>query len=159
MSSEVETRAATEPLGARPSTPLGTNGREDHPQAKPFGHPDRAQRDVAAALTRAAREGHRVILVFGANWCHDSRALAGWFATPRFRDMLAPRYEVVWIDVGKKDKNLDLARRFGLDGIAGTPTVLIVDAAGKALNLADAPGWRNASTRTSDAIFDYFAKR
>jgi len=129
-----------------------------NPEAKPFGHPDRAQHDVAAALSRAAARGHRVILVFGANWCHDSRALAGWFATPRFRAMLATKYEVVWIDVGKKDKNLDLARRFGLDGIKGTPTVLIVDAAGKPQNLADAPGWNNASTRSSDAIFAYFAR-
>ncbi|MEO5937411.1 MAG: thioredoxin family protein [Sphingomonas sp.] len=130
-----------------------------NPEARPFGHPEQAQRDVAAAMARASANGHRVILVFGANWCHDSRALAGWFATPRFRGMLAGKYEVVWIDVGRKNKNLDLARRFGLDGIAATPTVLIVDAGGKPMNLADAPGWGNASTRTGDAIFDYFAKR
>lgn len=128
-------------------------------EARPFGHPGRARHDVATALKRAAENGHRAILVFGANWCHDSRALAGWFATSRFHDMLASRYEIVWVDVGKKDKNLDLARRFGLAGIAGTPTVLIVDAASKPLNLSDAPGWRNAASRSSDAIYDYFAKR
>lgn len=129
-----------------------------HPEAKPFGHPGRARQEVAAALTRAAGNGHRVLLVFGANWCHDSRALAGWFATPRFRELLASRYELVWVDVGKKDKNLDLARRFGLDGIAGTPTVLIVDATGKPLNLSDAPSWKNASTRDPDAIYAAFAR-
>ena len=64
--------------------------RRPYPEARPFGHPDRAQRDVAAALARAQPPtSHRVILVFGANWCHDSRALAGWFATPRFAAMLA----------------------------------------------------------------------
>jgi len=125
-------------------------------EAKPFGHP---QRDVAAALAHAQRDGHQVILVFGANWCHDSRALAGWFATPKFREMLGSRYDVVWVDIGKKDRNLDLARRFGLDGIAGTPTVLIVDAAGNPLNLADAPTWHNAASRPEAAIYDYFAKR
>jgi thioredoxin-related protein len=130
-----------------------------NPEARPFGHPDRAQHDVAAALARAAANKHRVILVFGANWCNDSRALAGWFATPRFHDMLAAKFEIVWVDVGQKDKNLDLARRFGLDGIAGTPTVLIVDAGGKPLNLADAPTWRNAASRQGDAIFGYFAKQ
>ena len=35
----------------------------------------------------------------------------------------------------------------------------MLDASGKPLNLADAPGWRNAATRSGDAIFDYFAKR
>lgn len=128
-------------------------------EAKPWGHPGRAQRDVAAALTRAKSDGHQVVIVFGANWCHDSRAFAGWFATPRFRNMLAKGYDVVWVDVGRKDKNLDLARRFGLDGIKGTPTVLIVDAAGKPLNLADATTWHDAASRSGDAIFAYFAKR
>ena len=119
-------------------------------------HPDRAGRDVADALARAKANGHRVILVFGANWCHDSRALAGWFATPRFAPMLASRYEIVWIDVGQKDRNLDLARRFGLDGIKGTPTVLMLDSAGRSLNLADAPRWHDASTRSETKIYRYF---
>ncbi|MDQ2879506.1 MAG: thioredoxin family protein, partial [Pseudomonadota bacterium] len=128
------------------------------PEAKPFGDPARAAADVAAALARAKANGHRIILVFGANWCHDSRALAGWFATPRFAAMLAPRYELVWIDVGQKDKNLDLARHFGLDGIKGTPTVLVVDSDGHPVNLADAPSWHDASTRSEAAIYDYFAR-
>jgi thiol-disulfide isomerase/thioredoxin len=129
-----------------------------HPEARPFGDPDRAGRDVADAMARAKANGHRVILVFGANWCHDSRALAGWFASPRFAAMLAPRYEIVWIDVGQKDRNLDLARRFGLDGIKGTPTVLMLDPAGKPLNLKDAPRWHDASTRSEDKIYRYFAR-
>ena len=129
-----------------------------HPEARPFGDPDRAGRDVADAMARAKTNGHRVILVFGANWCHDSRALAGWFASPRFAAMLAPRYEIVWIDVGQKDHNLDLARRFGLDGIKGTPTVLMLDATGKPLNLKDAPRWHDASTRSEDKIYRYFAR-
>jgi hypothetical protein len=129
-----------------------------HPEARPFGDPDRAGRDVADAMARAKTNGHRVILVFGANWCHDSRALAGWFASPRFAAMLAPRYEIVWIDVGQKDHNLDLARRLGLDGIKGTPTVLMLDSAGKPLNLKDAPRWHDASTRSEDKIYRYFAR-
>lgn len=127
------------------------------PEAKPFGHPERADREVTAALARAAQNGHRVMLVFGLNACYDSRALAGWFATPRFRAMLAPRYEIVWIDVGQQDKNLEIARRFGLDGIKGTPTVLVLDRTGRPLNLADAPTWRNAASRSADAIYAVFA--
>jgi thioredoxin-related protein len=129
-----------------------------HPEARPFGDPAHADRDVADAMARAKANGHRVLLVFGANWCHDSRALAGWFATPRFAAMLNPRYEIVWIDVGQKDHNLDLARRYGLDGIKGTPTVLMLDSAGKPLNLKDAPRWHDASKRSEDKIYRYFVR-
>ena len=144
-----------QPVAADIAAPIAAPG---HPEARPFGDPDRAGHDVADAMARAKVNGRRVILVFGANWCHDSRALAGWFASPRFAAMLAPRYEIVWIDVGQKDRNLDLARRFGLDGIKGTPTVLMLDSAGKPLNLKDAPRWHDASTRSEDKIYRYFAR-
>jgi thioredoxin-related protein len=142
-------------LAADSATPVTVS---PHPEARPFGDPARADRDVADAMARARANGRRVLLVFGANWCHDSRALAGWFASPRFAAMLAPRYEIVWIDVGQKDHNLDLARRFGLDGIKGTPTVLMLDSAGKPLNLKDAPRWHDASKRSEDKIYRYFAR-
>ncbi len=146
---------AVQPASADVAAPVAAPA---HPEARPFGDPDRAGRDLNDALARAKVNGHRVLLVFGANWCHDSRALAGWFATPRFAAMLAPRYEIVWIDVGQKDRNLDLARRFGLDGIKGTPTVLMLDAAGRPLNLKDAPRWHDASTRRENKIYRYFAR-
>lgn len=135
-----------------------------NPEARPFPSPDKARGEVDMAVTAAVATNTRVILVFGANWCHDSRALAGWFATPRFAAMLRDRgYKVVWINVGdnpgEKGRNADLARRFGLGPIKATPTVLILDSNGRPANLADAPKWSNASTRTGDAIFDYFAKR
>jgi hypothetical protein len=129
------------------------------PEAKPFDEHRDATADVDAALVRAKASQHKAVLVFGANWCGDSRALAGWFATPRFKAMLDARYELVWIDVGQKDRNLDLARRFGLDGIKGTPTVLILDPNGKPLNLKDAPSWKNARSRSEDAIYAAFADR
>jgi thiol-disulfide isomerase/thioredoxin len=129
------------------------------PEAKPFDEKADAPAQVDAAIARAKANSREAILVFGANWCGDSRALAGWFATPRFKAMLDARYEIVWIDVGQKDRNLDLARRFGLDGIKGTPTVLVVDGEGRPLNLRDAPKWSNARSRSADAIFSYFDRK
>ncbi len=92
----------------------------------------------------------------GANWCHDSRALAGWLAEPRFAAMLDAKYELVYVDVGYKDRNIDIAQRFGLDAIKGTPTVLVLSSGGALLNRRSAPKWRNAASREEDDIFAYF---
>ena len=150
--------AALPALAAAAGTPPAA-----YPEARPFGSPDSAPAEVAAALAAAKATDRHVMLIFGANWCHDSRALAGWFATPRFDAMLRGRYRLVWINVGddpgEKDRNRALARRFGLGKIKGTPTVLILDRDATPLNAADAPTWRNASSRSGDAVFDYFAKR
>ena len=109
-----------------------------------------------AALARAQLSDKRVILVMGANWCHDSRGLAGWFAQPRFAAMLEAKYELVYVDVGHRDRNIDIAQRFGLKTIKGTPTVLVLSPQGILLNPKSAPKWRNAASRTEEDIFSYF---
>lgn len=128
----------------------------DHPEARPFEESADATAQVDAALARAQLNEKRVILVMGANWCHDSRGLAGWFAQPRFAAMLEAKYELVYVDVGHKDRNIDIARRFGLKSIKGTPTVLVLSSSGDLLNRQSAPKWRDAASREQDDIFAYF---
>ncbi|MFN3864031.1 MAG: thioredoxin family protein [Erythrobacter sp.] len=116
-----------------------------------------ASGQVNAALVRAAEHGKRVLLVLGANWCHDSTALAGWLETPRFAALVAERYELVFVNVGMPQTgdghNLGVARRFGLPELPGTPALLVLTPEGKAVNLDTAASWRNAASRSEDAIF------
>ncbi len=128
----------------------------EHPEALPFDQAADATEAVDAALARAQIADKKVILVMGANWCHDSRGLAGWFAQPRFATMLEEKYEIVYVDVGHRDRNIDIARRFGLDTIKGTPTVLVLSSEGVLLNRKSAPKWRDAASREEDDIFTYF---
>ena len=141
-------------IGVTPST-VST-----HPEAKLYDAARDARADVDAALFQALRENKRIILVMGANWCHDSKSLAGRFETPRFKAMMEPKYVITYIDVGKpqigEGRNLDIAKRFGIKKIKGTPTVLILSSEGMLLNKKDAPSWRNAASRSDDAIFAYF---
>jgi thioredoxin-like negative regulator of GroEL len=136
---------------------LAPDSPANHPEAALYDPARTASADVDAALSSARTANKRVILVMGANWCHDSKALAGWFETPRFKAMLGARYELVYVDVGQKNRNIDIAVRFGIKAIKGTPTVLILSPDGKLLNKKDAPGWRNAASRSADDVFAYFA--
>ena len=127
------------------------------PDARSYAVSANAMADVEAALARAATTGKRVLLVMGANWCHDSTALAGWLETPRFAALLADRYELVFVNVGMPQTgdghNLDIARRFGLAEFPGTPALLVLTAEGEAVNRDTAASWRNAASRSEDAIF------
>jgi thiol-disulfide isomerase/thioredoxin len=139
-----------------------TSSAPAHPQAKLYDEKSLASRDVDAALIRAALANKRVIIVMGANWCHDSIGLAGWFVTPRFAEMLRAKYEIVYVDVGTPQtgngRNLDIAKRYGAKKIKGTPTVLILSPQGKLLNKKNAGSWRNAASRSRDDIYSYFAE-
>lgn len=50
--------------------------------------------------------------------------------------------------------NLAIAQRFGLTDFPGTPAVLVLTAKGQLLNADTATSWRNAATRSEDAIYN-----
>lgn len=142
---------ASEPAVAAPA----------HPEAKSYAVTPDAMADVDAALVRAAANGKRVLVVLGANWCHDSLALAGWLETPRFATLVAERYELVFVNVGMPQTgdghNLAVVQRFGLAEMKGTPALLVLTADGRALNLDTAATWRDAASRSEDAIHSELA--
>lgn len=132
-----------------------------HPEARLYDPSIDASAAVDAALARAAERKVNVLLVLGANWCHDSRAFAGWMETPRFKALTDARYELVYINVGmpqtKDGHNLHIAERFGVENIEGTPTVLMLSWDGILLNDETAQSWRNTASRSEDAIFEELA--
>ena len=129
-----------------------------HPEAKSYAVTPDAMGDVDAALARASTNGKRVLLVMGANWCHDSRALAGWLETERFAALVADHYELVYVNIGMPQTgdghNLAIAAHYGLDELPGTPNVLVVTPEGLLVNPDTATTWRNAASRSEDAIYD-----
>lgn len=134
----------------------------DHPEARSYDVSEDASADVDAALERAMGSGKHVLLVMGANWCHDSRALAGWLETPRFKALVEAEYELVFVNIGMPQTgdghNLDIAKRFGLDELPGTPNVLVLTPFGTLLNAETATSWRNAASRSEDEIYDELAR-
>ena len=125
-------------------------------EPRPYDAKADAEVDINHTLVAAKEEGKLGLLVFGANWCHDSRALAAYFEKPRFETLLRSHYKMTYVDVGQKNRNIELAQNFGVDDIVGTPTVFITNSEGKVLNLETAPTWRNAASRAEDDVFDYF---
>ena len=127
------------------------------PEATPFVVTGDAMARVEAALEAATARDTRLLLVTGANWCHDSRALAGRLGEGRLKALANERYELVFVNVGMPQEgdghNLAIARRFGLDDLPGTPNVLVLSPDGKLLNADSATGWRNAASRNEAEIY------
>ena len=129
----------------------------DDGEPRPYDETRNARADVDAALYTAKSAGKNTIVVMGANWCHDSRDLAAHFMTPRFETLLAENFEYVYVDMGIRNRNLDIAADFGIDKVEGTPTIIIVDPKGNVLNLDTAKTWRDAASRSDDDIYNEFA--
>jgi len=123
---------------------------------RPFRSDTDAMAEADAALARAEERGTRLLLVFGANWCHDSRGLAGHFAQDDMAALIAEHYELVWIDIAWRERNIDVLHRFGAAAIYGTPTVLIYDPAQGLMNADTMHSWHTAYSRSHDAVVEYF---
>ncbi len=127
-----------------------------HPEGAIFDPSIDAHAAVDAALASAQADDTLVLVVMGANWCHDSRALASHLMEPELAALLDAEYELVTIDVGLPQTgdgfNLDVAERFGVTS-EGTPNVLALSGEGRLLNSQeDAVSWRNSASRSSAEV-------
>lgn len=122
---------------------------------------------LATALEEARTTDRLAVIVFGADWCHDSRALAEVLTSAPFAGRFAERFAVTFIDVGSpqtgQGRNLDLAARYGATNLKSTPALFVIAPDGRLLNSTEnALGWRNADSRSAEEIlawFDTLARR
>jgi hypothetical protein len=116
-----------------------------------------AMADVSKAIDTARDNNKLVLVVMGANWCHDSRALASRLYEGPLETLITENYETVFVDVGYLEKGKDVITSLGSPVYYATPTVLIVDpASGEVINARNRHQWANAASISMQASIDYF---
>lgn len=114
--------------------------------------------ELDAALARAKKSGKRVIVDLGGNWCGDCRVFAAMVASPQIKPFVEAHFEMVMVNVGRYDTNLDIPARFGIDKLKAAPTTLIVSPEGKLLNGDDLVALQDARAMTPQAVVDWLAR-
>jgi hypothetical protein len=106
---------------------------------------------IISAREQAGREGKRVAVVFGADWCPDcvalNKALTHRLVTP----ILEPSYVVVKISVGNRNQNLDIMSDLGMDVVRGIPAVAILEPDGTLVKAQTDGEFRNVHSLLSVA--------
>ena len=92
----------------------------------------------AAALVAAARsealEARRFLMVtFGANWCLDCRTLHRNLRTEEVAEYTEGLFHFVNVDVGKFNRNREIAEELGVDLSRGIPVAIFFDPAGRVI--------------------------
>ncbi len=99
--------------------------------AQPLPYPYDEQADakaaVAKAMAQAKRQHKRVLIDFGGNWCADCRVLAAVMEQPELKAFLDRHFVVVTVDIGRYDKNGDIAAHYGIARLQGVPAILAID--------------------------------
>jgi thiol:disulfide interchange protein len=95
--------------------------------------PEQAQADLAAALKQAAAQHRRVIVDFGGNWCTDCHVLDSYMHDATNQPLLEANFVVVHVNIGRVDRNQDIAERYGIPLGKGVPALAVLDERGKLL--------------------------
>jgi thioredoxin 1 len=124
----------------------------------PYDEKADATADVQHAIAAAQSDHKRVLLVFGANWCPDCRALDKAM-NGSSQHLLDSKFDVVKIDVGNFDKNLELANRYGNPIAKGIPAVVVVSRANQVIYSTKDGELANASHMSEQGIFDFLSSK
>ena len=96
-----------------------TAGAAEHP----YNETADGKHDIQLALAIATNAP--VLVVFGANWCPDCLVLDRAMTQGAGSPLLKRDFKIVKVDVGHKDKNVELAASYGVYLTNGIPTVVV----------------------------------
>lgn len=96
-----------------------------------------ATKEIDEALKHASHDHKRVLLIFGGNWCYDCHVLDQALHQGTAGKIVEESYELVHIDVGEFNKNLELVNKYKVPLNKGVPAVAVLDRRGKLLYSAE----------------------
>jgi thiol-disulfide isomerase/thioredoxin len=117
-----------------------------------------AHQQIAAAIAEASKSGKNIVLDFGADWCGDCHALDAQMRSPDLAGLIEKNYLVVHIGVGRMNKNVDLAQKYGIPLNKGIPALAVLDSHGKLLYSQDQGQFEDARHLGPDSFKQFFER-
>lgn len=127
------TAASALALPAAAAAPAPKVSISDYSQLKtplPYPYDEKANADaqLAQAIAKAKASNKLVLVDLGGNWCGDCRILAATLELPEMRAFVRKHFEMISVDVGRFDRNLQIPARYGIhERLEGVPAILVVD--------------------------------
>ena len=115
-----------------------------------------SESDIERFLDSSINKSKQPIIIFGGNWCPDCRILEGTLQLPTIKKYMIEHYEIMHVDVGRYDKNMNLISYFKIPKEEGVPRVLVFDINKNILNMESTKEWTTARDRKQQEIFNYF---
>ena len=124
----------------------------------PYDESANAQAQIQASLQEAKAANKPVLVVFGANWCGDCKVLDMSFKTGASAPLIQQHFKMVKVNVGKFDRNLDIAEAYGVPLKKGIPAIAVLSPTGKVIYATQSGELADARNMGDTAIFDFLAR-
>jgi protein disulfide-isomerase len=124
----------------------------------PYDEAADAKLEITQALTQAATTNTPIIIVLGANWCGDCKMLDSAMKTGASASLLSRDFKIVKVNVGHFDKNLDVAKSYGVPLEKGIPAVVIISTKNEVLYVTREGQLANARRMGDSGIYEFFKR-
>jgi thioredoxin 1 len=122
---------------------------------KPYNESADAKADIKHALIEAKEGNLPVILIFGANWCEECRALSATIKTGKNAAQITKEFKVVKVDVGNFDHNLDIAKSYGNPIAGGIPGATVLSSDNTVIYVTKRGELSAARSQGEDGIYNF----
>ncbi len=120
---------------------------------------DDEQAVLSDAINSAEQTSTLVALVLGAEWCHDSRALADFMQSQTLATPLQD-IELVPLDVGFLENKNALRTPLDYPAYFATPTLLLIDpTTQQVVNRDSLVRWQSAHNEPAEALAEYLREQ
>lgn len=99
-----------------------------------------------------------MLLILGANWCPDCRALDAALNSGKSAELLAREFKVVKVDVGNFDHNLDIDAEYGHPIAKGIPAAVVLSPDNKVVYATRAGELADARRMSETGIYEFFER-
>jgi thioredoxin 1 len=124
--------------------------------ALPYNETADARAEVKQALAESDKDRKPVLLIFGANWCKDCRALDHSLKAEKTAELMGREFRVVKIDVGNFDRNLDIDNVYGNPIKKGIPAAVVLSPDNRVLYATRAGELADARRMNDEGIYGFF---
>jgi protein disulfide-isomerase len=124
----------------------------------PYNETADAKLEIRQALTQPATVKTPVIVVFGANWCGDCKMLDSAMKNGASAALLSRDFKIVKVNVGHFDKNLDVAKAYGVPLEKGIPAVVIISTKNEVVYVTREGELANARRMGDNGIYEFFKR-
>ena len=117
-----------------------------------------AKAEIKQALVQAANAGMPVLVIFGANWCGDCKVLDMAIKQGASAPLIAKEFKVVKVNVGRFDRNVDIAQSYGVPLKKGIPAVVVLSPKDQVLYVTREGELADAGKMGESGIYGFFKK-
>ena len=137
---------------------INSNEYPHAPFPKPYNKLKISQNELKEFIKHSVDQNRQSIVIFGANWCPDAKFLEAVMQLPTVKNFLKKYVNILNIDLGNYEINIELLNFFNSEIQDGIPRVFIMDNKGLNINLDSNDVMRKARELSTQEIFDYFQK-